>query len=79
MIRLSSLILATICGCATTDVTTAVQQAEVAAYGGEELQCVQLATTKVQADSCIAAVKTHWCGDGGALSAVDACSLGGDK
>jgi hypothetical protein len=68
-------LLVLLSGCSgVSAVTVAAQQAEVAAYGADQIQCVSLADTRAQADSCIAAVKARWCGDGGALREAGACS-----
>ena len=60
-------------GCGGAGATVAVQQAEVASYEAQQIQCVTLAANRGQADQCRMAVKDSWCGDGGALKEAGAC------
>ena len=60
-------------------IDAAVNQANVAAYAAEELQCVQLANSRAEADACIEAVKARWCGPGAPLQKAGGCSLDGGK
>jgi len=50
-----------------------IQQADEAAYGGNQLVCVASSSDKAHADQCRDMVKAYWCGDGGALAAASAC------
>ena len=75
MIRLAIVILAALgtCGCGSG--ISALEQAEVTAYGAEQIQCVTLATTRAQADACRGAIKENWCGPGRPLQEAGACSV----
>lgn len=57
-------------GCAAS--SQVVKQAEVATYAAEELQCVQSAKAHdsglAGAETCIAVIRSRWCGDGGQLA-----------
>lgn len=58
---------------AATNAASIAEQAEIAAYGAEEQECVAKAQTRSDADVCIMQVQARWCGDGGALSARGDC------
>ncbi len=58
-----------------TGCVDAALQADVAAYQGDQLLCVQNASSRDAADACRAQVKAYWCGDGGPLSAAGACHV----
>jgi hypothetical protein len=52
-----------------------LQQVAIASYAGQQLSCVQLATTKAQADVCRAVVWAHYCSDGGILGEAGVCEV----
>lgn len=60
-------------GCSGGVSTIAMQQAEVATYEAQQIQCVTLAANRGQADECRNKVKETWCGDGGLLREAGGC------
>lgn len=59
----------------TNDATTAANQADVAAYAAELLRCTALAATAQEARDCQKDVRLRWCGPGGTLYNLGACSI----
>lgn len=73
--KLGLVLLVAVAGCVSAATITAEQTA-VAAYGAEQIQCVELAATRGQADECRARVRATYCGPGGVLAEAGACDGG---
>jgi len=67
--------LASCLGCSGSQTTTLYNEGNVAAYAAEQIECVQLAATRGQADSCRDAIKENWCSPGRPLAEAGACSV----
>jgi hypothetical protein len=77
VIRFALVILAALGSCVAAcsgSAATIVNEGNVAAYAAEQIQCVTLAATRGQADSCRDQIKENWCAPGRPLAEAGACS-----
>lgn len=61
-------------GCSGATAATVTSEGNVATYAAQQIECVTLAATRGQADSCRDQIREVWCSPGAPLAEAGACS-----